>query len=715
MYGSTCADMQVDVMGECLSSIKHVVGTTSGCFYPRSNHWEVGGRPQCDKCGCRVRNCSQHRFTTLETISNYRNSYPGFSSGRPRGTTPADDRYIVLQARRNRWQTAGEIARHMTQATGRPILRFTVARRLHGGGLFARRPVRCVPLTPAHRRRRSLWCREHRNWRDNEWGRVLFTDESRFSLSSDFHRILIWRERGSRNHPSNIIERDRYGGRGVLVWEGIMLGSRTDLHIFDAGSFNGTRYCNEILLPYVRLFRGAMGLQFLFMDDNAPCHRTVAAEQLLESRRLAARTLPPVTIRELRLALQDEWAAMPQQLIDTLILSMGRRCETCLAVSEEIISLNKDRMFLAGHPLQGCFGLQSHCAPCYFFNKASFYPSDFSFNDFMRGRIIGKIEEGRKITDVAREFDIAHSVVSRLWKSFKTTGMCSRRHGGGRVRSTTPAEHIYIVLSAKSNRRTTAQQVADQFLAASGKQISRKTVARRLKGGGLYARRLVVCIPLTRQHRTARLQWCREHHNWTEQDWACVLFSDESRFSLSSDCRRQLIWRESGTAYRPENIQEKDRYPTCSIMVWAGIMINGRTCLHVVANGTMTGQRYIDEVLLPHVRLFRGAVGDKFVFMDDNATCHRTLVVQDCLDSEGIQRLVWPARSPDLNPIENVWDALGRQVAGRNYPPTNKNTLIRALTEEWDKLPQQLLDNVVQSMVRRVEYCITLHGGHIPY
>ncbi|GFV20971.1 transposable element Tcb2 transposase [Trichonephila clavipes] len=257
-----------------------------------------------------------------------------------------------------RRQTAGEIARHTTQVTGRPISRFTVARRLHGGGLFARRPVRCVPLTPAHRSRRSLWCREHRNWRDNEWGRVLFTDESRFSLSSDSHRILIWRERGSRNHPSNIIERDRYGGCSVLVWGGIMLGSRTDLHIFDAGSVNGTRYCNEFLLPYVRLFRGAMCLQFLFMDDNAPCHRTVAAEQLLESediermdwparspdlnpiehvwdflgRRLAARTLPPVTIRELRLALQDEWAAMPRQLIDTLILSMGRRCETCLAV-----------------------------------------------------------------------------------------------------------------------------------------------------------------------------------------------------------------------------------------------------------------------------------------------------------------------------------------------------------------------------------------------
>ncbi|GFU69132.1 HTH_Tnp_Tc3_2 domain-containing protein [Trichonephila clavipes] len=109
--------------------------------------------------------------------------------------------------------------------------------------------------------------------------------------------------------------------------------------------------------------------------------------------------------------------------------------------------------------------------------------SQHHIDDFMHGRI-------------AREIDIAHSVVSRLWKSFKTTGMCSRRHGGGRFRSTTPAEDRYIVLSAKRKRRTTAQQVANQFLAASGKQISRKTVARRLRGRELYARRPVVCVPV---------------------------------------------------------------------------------------------------------------------------------------------------------------------------------------------------------------------------
>ncbi|GFV08942.1 transposable element Tcb2 transposase [Trichonephila clavipes] len=294
---------------------------------------------------------------------NYRNSYPGFSSGRPRATTPADDRYIVLQAKRNRRQTAGEIARHTTQATGRPISRFTVARRLHGGGLFARLPVRCVPLTPAHRRRRSLWCWEHWNWRDNEWGRVLFTDESRFSLSSDSHRILIWNEREAAIIPPTSLKGTGmevavfpFGEASCLV---VVQTFTSSTQVQSTGPVIVTRFIFHMCV----FFRGAMGLQFLFMDDNAPCHRTVAAEQLLESediermdwparspdlnpiehvwdflgRRLAARTLPPVTIRELRLPLQDEWAAMPQQLIDTLILSMGRRCDTCLAVRRDHI------------------------------------------------------------------------------------------------------------------------------------------------------------------------------------------------------------------------------------------------------------------------------------------------------------------------------------------------------------------------------------------
>ncbi|GFW23574.1 transposable element Tcb2 transposase [Trichonephila clavipes] len=573
----------------------------------------------------------------------------GFSSGRPRGITPADDRYIVLQARRNRRQTAGEIARHTTQATGRPISRFTVARRLHGGGLFARRPVRCVPLTPANRRRRFLWCREHRNWRDNEWGRVLFTDESRFSLSSDYDRILIWRERGSRNHPSNIIERDRYGGRCVLVWGVIMLGSRTELHIFDAGSVNGTRYCNEILLPYVRLFRGAMGLQFLFMDDNAPCHRTVAAEQLLESRRLAARTLPPVTILELRLALQDEWAAMPQQLIDTLILSMGRRCETCLADEVEKLA--------------------------------------YQLNE---------------------EAERTESPIRRLRRAI-------RGFSSGRPRGITPADDRYIVLQARRNRRQTAGEIARHTTQATGRPISRFTVARRLHGGGLFARRPVRCVPLTPANRRRRFLWCREHRNWRDNEWGRVLFTDESRFSLSSDYDRILIWRERGSRNHPSNIIERDRYGGRCVLVWGVIMLGSRTNLHIFDAGSVNGTRYCNEILLPYVRLFRGAMGLQFLFLDDNAPCHRTVAAEQLLESEDIERMDWPARSPDLNPNEHVWDFLGRRLAARTLPPVTIRGLRLALQDEWAAMSQQLIDTLILSMGRRCETCLAVRGDHIPY
>ncbi|GFU37530.1 transposable element Tcb2 transposase [Trichonephila clavipes] len=521
----------------------------------------------------------------------------GFSSGRPRGTTPADDRFIVLQARRNRRQTAGEIARHTTQATGRPISRFTVARRLHSGGLFARRPVRCVPLTPAHRRRRSLWCREHRNWRDNEWGRVLFTDESRFSLSSDSHRILIWRERGSRNRPSNIIERDRYGGHGVLVWRGIMLGSRTDLHIFDAGSVNGTRYCNEILLPYVRLFRGAMGLQFLFMDDNAPCHRTVTAEQLLESRRLAARTLPPVTIRELQLALQDEWAAMPQQLIDTLILSMGRRCETCLA------DLNR----------------------------------------------------------------------------FLETGSAGRRPGQGRRRATTPNEDRYLVLTARRHRNENAILLQQHLRSATGTTVSTQTVLNRLHDVGLYA-----CRPM-------------------------------SRFSVHPDNRRIFIWRERGSRNKPAFMYESVRFGSGGVLVYGGISIDGRTDLYIIRDGPLTPRRYSDEILRPIVVPYAAAIGDDFILMDDNCRPHRANLVEDFLFEEGIVRMEWPACSPDMNPIEHVWDALGRRVAGRQPPPQTLQKLERALLEEWDRIPQLVINSLIDSMPQRCSTLLVVRGKDTPY
>ncbi|GFX33075.1 transposable element Tc1 transposase [Trichonephila clavipes] len=81
--------------------------------------------------------------------------------------------------------------------------------------------------------------------------------------------------------------------------------------------------------------------------------------------------------------------------------------------------------------------------------------------------------------------------------------------------------------------------------------------------------------------------------------------------------------------------------------------------------------RYCEEVLLPHVRLFRGAIGPDFIFMDDNARPHQTLAVEELLESEDITRMDWPAYSPDLNPIKHVWDAFRRRIAARLHHPEN--------------------------------------------
>ncbi|KAJ4440749.1 hypothetical protein ANN_08973 [Periplaneta americana] len=112
-------------------------------------------------------------------------------------------------------------------------------------------------------------------------------------------------------------------------------------------------------------------------------------------------------------------------------------------------------------------------------------------------------------------------------------------------------------------------------------------------------------------------------------------------------------------------------------------MFNGRTDLQIFEAGTVNALRYRDEVLERHVRLFRGAVGLHFIFIDDNARPHRANLVDEYYEEEEILRMYWPAMSPDLNPIEHAWDALGRRVAARQPPSRTLSTLRNALRQEW--------------------------------
>ncbi|GFS92780.1 transposable element Tcb1 transposase [Trichonephila clavipes] len=166
--------------------------------------------------------------------------------------------------------------------------------------------------------------------------------------------------------------------------------------------------------------------------------------------------------------------------------------------------------------------------------------------------------------------------------------------------------------------------------------------------------------------------------------------------------KRIRIWYKQGTGNQPQNITEYQSFRGGSIMVWAGISLEYRIDLHIFKRGSVTAVRYRDEDLEPIVRLYVAVVGPTFVLSDDNTRPHRADIVDDYLESEGIARMASPEYSPDHNPIENLWDALGRAVSSRFPPPVTLIELKTALQEKWRLLNSAVVDHLIESMVKRL-------------
>ena len=329
-------------------------------------------------------------------------------------------------------------------------------------------------------------------------------------------------------------------------------------------------------------------------------------------------------------------------------------------------------------------------------------------------RAVTLIENGLKIRQVARNFHRSPSVIKRIYDRYRETGQYKRRTGQGRKRKTSQLQDRYLVLSSLRKRTATAKDLQSTLRAAHRVTIYNQTVRNRLRVADLKPRRPVRKPVCARRHKTLRLNFARDHLGWQLRHWRPVLFTDESRFRLTRCDGRVRVYRRPNERYSTTTVQEVSRFGDGSVMVWGGISLEEKTDL-VVIPGSLTAERYIDIILADHVIPAAYGIGPDFLFMQDNARPHTAAITTDFLNQHEIHTMDWPAISPDLNPIEHLWDILDRRIRRRLNPPQTLQQLTEALVEEWNSIPQEVIRRLVRSMPRRCQEVIRATGGHTRY
>ena len=328
-----------------------------------------------------------------------------------------------------------------------------------------------------------------------------------------------------------------------------------------------------------------------------------------------------------------------------------------------------------------------------------------------RERALGMLGMGATHDHVAQTLGCHRVTVSRLVQRYRQTGQTTDRPRTGRPRVTTPREDRYLRTLHLRNRFLT---VTSSAALALGRRVSRHTVTRRLRAFGIRAYRPFRGQRLTQAHRQRRLEWVRRVRRWQRRQWQRVLFSDESRFLLYRNDGRARVYRRTGERQAACCVQEVVPYGMGSVMVWGGICGEQKTPL-VIVNGNLTARRYIDDILRPTVLPFMRNRQQGILLQHDNARPHVARITQNFLQANNVNVLPWPACSPDMSPIEHLWDALDRRVRRRQHPPTNRQELADTLQDEWRNIPPADVRRLTSSMRRRVYACLEARGGHTRY
>lgn len=196
-------------------------------------------------------------------------------------------------------------------------------------------------------------------------------------------------------------------------------------------------------------------------------------------------------------------------------------------------------------------------------------------------------------------------------------------------------------------------------------------------------------------------------------DWLQVLFSDEKIFWGAGFCGRTWVRRPVGEALNPQYVKKKTAHPV-KVNVWACFAATGQGMMHIFEanlDAKLQKQILVDH-LLPSARDLFDA-GKEWFFLHDIDKKFKSNLVQDWLESKSVRCIDFPPYSPDLNPIENLWAVLAREV--EKTPCSTVKELMDCVEEVWQTACKPLMAELVASMPRRIEAVLEAKGMHTKY
>lgn len=285
----------------------------------------------------------------------------------------------------------------------------------------------------------------------------------------------------------------------------------------------------------------------------------------------------------------------------------------------------------------------------------------------------------------------------------------------GRPRSLSARDRRAVVRAVTSGRADTAPQVVRE-LSCGGVTVSVQSVRRALKDAGLKAYVKKRKPLLSARHRKARLEFAQRHRSWTFEDWSRVIFSDETKFNRLGSDGRKWIWRQPSQGLRPRDVQGTLKFGGGSLMFWGCMSASGvgHGCK---IDGTMDAVLYrqiLEGEFMQSVEHF-GMNEGHFIFQHDNDPKHKSRIASEWLREKEIEVLEWPSQSPDLNPIEHVWDYMKRRLSDYETAPVGMIELWNRIEAEWERIPEGFCSGLIESIPRRMAAVLKAKGGYTSY